>query len=211
VVTQATVFALPEDRAEDAPEVLRHLIAHASAAAGVSTAITFQRAPPDIAKIAVGRRWAAKRRDNVSFVQWIATQLRLGAVVVVHYDADVTWPKRRRCPNRDQFAKQVRTPVSHLSATDDLVEMVPFSMIEAWTYRNTSLASALAPEDALHAAATADPECLERRPRIKDASPLGDRCNLRLVTESWPAAEAYADERSFRAFADALAVAPALR
>ena len=200
-----TVFLLPEDSAKEAYDILRRLVAHALDATGLgSTEVVFERAPPPVAAFAVQRRWAAKRRDCVSFVQWIATRLMQCDVVVIHLDADVPWSRRDNCINQEQFDKNVRRSVNHQIAATSLVAMVPFTMIEAWTYRHTRRALILSRNHAFHVASAADPERLEEQPHVKAASPLEDRYNLDLVSRGWPAIDAWADERSFRAFCDAL-------
>ena len=207
------VFLLPEDRARNAPQIMRCLVRFALDANRSSREdLDFREAPPPVAAVAVARGWAGgRRRDHVAFVQWIATQLANDHVVIIHYDGDVAWKRRRGCKNAQQFEKNVRRPVGHLHATANLVEMVPYAIIEAWTYRNTVLALSLSDGHALHVKAATDPACLEGRTDLKGASPLADAHNLHLVTEGWPAAEAFADGRSFRAFVEALGVTSVFR
>lgn len=105
----------------------------------------------------------------------------------------------------------------HGADPGNLVFMVPFAAIEAWTYRNLPVASELAQrEDAARCAETharwaEDPALLEARTALRKESPLENRFNLELVQRRWPGRDAYADGRSFRGFADALAACPALR
>lgn len=201
---------LPEDAAKDAVPVSQHLFRHAL---GDATTVEFHEPPPEYRGLAVARGWANRRdRRQVAFRRWIANQLARGHVVAVHYDADQKWHPRRRSPHEAQFDKHVRKPVAHLGRTDNLIEMVPYPEIEAWTYRNTVRALELcSADDPLHVAAAADPATLEKRGEVKDASSLGDRHNLDLVTAGWPAEGARADGRSFSRFAEVLQQCPAVR
>lgn len=91
--------------------------------------------------------------------------------------------------------------------------MMPYFEIEAWTYRNTTKARALAHAidpaacAASHTRWEADPGLIEATRDIKDRS---HRKNLELVGGRWPAAAALADGRSFAAFVDALGRCPAI-
>jgi hypothetical protein len=95
------VFLLPEDSAKNAFDILRCLVSHALDASDLESAeVAFEPAPPPVAAFAVKRRWAAKRIDRVDFVQWIATRLRQGGVVIIHLGADVPCLLRRAHQDR---------------------------------------------------------------------------------------------------------------
>ncbi|MCA9569321.1 MAG: hypothetical protein KC656_15845 [Myxococcales bacterium] len=82
--------------------------------------------------------------------------------------------------------------------------MVPYTMLESWAFRDLERSLAWSEGHPLHQQAGQDPGVLEETPHVKDRSPLGNRRNLELFNRRWPAADAYADGRSFKAFVDAL-------
>jgi hypothetical protein len=143
----------------------------------------------------------------------VVTQLALGNVALLHVDADTSWPG---APTAAGHLAKLRRAIRHGHDAANFVEMVPHTMIEAWTYRKLAEAERLARDlDATRCADThtrwsANPVLLETTPHLKDASPLQHHHNLALVATGWPRADAYADDRSFRRFADALAACPAV-
>lgn len=211
------IVVLSEDAARDAEQVVQHLVRSAlqCAVAGLRThELVFEPAPPPLASMARGRAWASSRhRDQVSFIQGLASQLGRGHVVVLHYDADVPWGLPS--PHDEQFEERVSSRVARLARTTDrLVAMVPHTAIESWAYRSTSaaidLCRRLGLDEAPHARWAAAPAELEAIVGIKRVSALADRQNLTLVATGWPRRDAQADGRSFARFVTRLEAVPGL-
>jgi hypothetical protein len=93
-------------------------------------------------------RASRDRSKKVSLVRTIATRLSLGDVVLFHYDGDTAWTTRSVADTPRQFDREIRTPVQQLlnGGADpsgaqrrslNLIEVVPYYSIEAWTYQAT--------------------------------------------------------------------------
>jgi hypothetical protein len=213
-VSRLVIILLPEDKAEDAPQIMRELLSHALAALSLDRAVfQFEDPPREIVLLARAQSWTSKH-EMTRLARWMATQLALQRLLVLHVDADVAWPKR---PQVTDHLDKLWRAVRHIHPPDNLVPMVPYAAIEAWTFRNVALAERLAQGlDPRRCAVThtlwaEDPSKLEEIVRIKAESPLRDQHNLQLVRARWPFREAYEDARSFRAFVDKLAACPAIR
>jgi hypothetical protein len=168
--------------------------------------------PPGLIRLVHAQGWA-NRRDQVTFVQALSTELKAGRVVVLHYDADCPWGQTPAAD--DRFQRRVRDPAQRSVGTlERLVAMVPHTCIESWTYRNTAraleLCQARGIDPTLHAQWAADPGLLEATKNIKDLSPLRDQHNLVLVQTSWPRQEAHDDARSFAQLVERLRAVPGL-
>lgn len=192
------VAVVSEDRS--GREVVEQLVLAGARASGMQAVLEFRSADPGLGGLVHGSMWKSGRNTPL-VAQWIATRIKEGFVVVFHYDADVEWPKE--APHRPAFARLVRA-VAHVIDAGALVEAVPYTEIEGWTFRNTALALRLSDRHEAHARFAADPALLETTLELKELSPLGSAHNLTLVQRGWPHEAAYADGRSFRAFADAL-------
>ncbi|MEQ1503888.1 MAG: hypothetical protein ABMB14_16725 [Myxococcota bacterium] len=210
------IVVLPEDHDSG---VARRLVTHALqlVADRVEThRLAFAEPAPGVARLFVGRAWARRRHDRTTLVQAIATELALGRLVIVHFDADCAWPDPSK--NESEFETRVIVPVSRHSSAGGLVArlvaMVPYPCIEAWTYRHVDRATALCRERGLptelHQAFAADPTSLDRTLGLEGASPLGKAFNRELVRSGWPRNEANADGQSFAAFVRALREVPRL-
>lgn len=151
-----------------------------------------------------------KRRD---LLRAIATELRLGRVVLFHVDGDDTWSKREGaevCAHLERFRRDLLTadrqvPGSNLDERlleHAFIEVIPFYSIESWTYASTGHLRTLT-RDAKEleridgwAAALGD---LDEVPRIKQELPsILDQHNRELA-QRIPAAALHAIDKSYTA------------
>jgi hypothetical protein len=185
--------------------------------------------------------WKQRRPspEKIALVRTVANELEQRHFVVLHFDSDTTWSKRRTSENRTRFEKQLKAaikltlmtprenprfvPLSELEADERLSRffaMTPCYSIESWLYQASESLRGFC--RARHDKAThlvlidtwrADRGLLDEVDRPKDgqfADCVGDRHNAELAA-NFPAAEVFAAEKSWHEFIEALRESGPLR
>jgi hypothetical protein len=107
-----------------------------------------------VAEAAHANLWKSSSNQDhykkVSLRRAIATKLKMGGVVVFHYDGDTIWADRADSTTPNQFERELRVPLRQLLTDSDssvvesrmarLIEVTPHYSIEAWTYQATDQA-----------------------------------------------------------------------
>jgi hypothetical protein len=242
----ARVLLLTEDSGFQAQPTVRALVA--AAAKLVNPALDTRRldlrplAEGDLAARAIrANAWKQKKPtpERTLLVRTIANELVQDHFVVLHFDSDTSWSKRKSSENRLKFETHLRAQVQltlttprpklpwvPLSASEAservgrLFEMAPCYSIESWLYQATAALKRtcdLHHQKAAHVALIerwrADRTLLDEVERPKDGDLtdcVSDRYNEVLVKE-FPADDVFRAERSWREFVDRLAASPPLR
>jgi len=170
--------------------------------------------------------------EKIALVRTIANELEQGRFVVLHFDTDTAWSKRKTSENRAKFETHLRAavkltlttprvtpkfvPLSDQEANERLSRlfaMSPCYSIEAWLYQASPSLVRFCKERhnkqthlALIDAWRADRKLLDEVKQPKDgelAECVGDRHNAELAA-AFPAAEVFAAEKSWHEFIEAL-------
>ncbi|MCU0695173.1 MAG: hypothetical protein MUC96_01440 [Myxococcaceae bacterium] len=185
--------------------------------------------------------WKQRRLspEKAALIRTIANELEQRRFVVLHFDSDTTWSKRRTSENRIKFANQLRAdvrltlttpranpkfvPLSTEAADERMSRffaMSPCYSIEAWLYQaNDALRSFCRErhEKRTHLVLIerwkSDRALLDEVDRPKDdefSDCVGDRHNAELAA-AFPAAEVFAVEKSWHEFVEVLRQSGPLR
>jgi hypothetical protein len=231
VVRLPTFVVLTEDGAKDARAVIVALLRRTLTqvvAPGCDTRSRVAFSAQDAAGVErirpllVGANWKGRSIDLRNLIQFIATELISGRVVLHHIDGDRPWSKAPG-ENAEKYEERVRRAVrrclrERLSEADTeahlarLVLWMPYYSVEAWLYQNLDEVERIAQGDAelmsLVAQWRARPAQLEEALKPKDLHPrLGSRHNLWLAEQGWPAARVFGLSLSYRSAVGALGVA----
>lgn len=225
-----TVYALTEDAAEDADEVIQRVV-RASLRLLVEGArldrLRFE--PRHAAHEAVKANiWkSASQRDHqrrVDLLQTLATNLCLSnCVVVFHFDGDTTWRDRERSENLRKFQEIIVHGVRQWliykkvdsaqvdAALRRLVAFVPHYTMESWLYQNTPRALERCGDGdrAQLEAWSIDRAVLDEVVQPWKLVTLGKRHNAELARE-FPAQTVYDVGKSYAASVDRLRAHPTL-
>ncbi|MFO0607328.1 MAG: hypothetical protein U0324_29460 [Polyangiales bacterium] len=223
-----TVYALSEDTARDAHEVVASLVRASLRLVGPGARLDGLRFEPDEAGHAAvkANRWkSAARKDHrhrVDLVRTLATNVtRADCLVVFHFDGDTTWAERDRSENERKFRDDLLlsvervlhekglTPERAQLALRRLVSFVPHYTMESWLYQSTEAAISRCRE--LHAAAdiahfegwARDRTALDEIEQPWKLVALHKAHNATLAA-SFPAPEVYAVGKSYAALVDRL-------
>ncbi len=190
------VLVLPEDSGQWTDEAWPALIKKLTRL--VDPECATQRIGVDLVKgqvrtyLAGVDRWRNDRFKQREIARTIANALRVGDVVVLHVDADVTWSERHEGANARAVA-ELRALVARGAKPpelDRLLVALPHTAIESWLYLNRAAVEAIGDAAAIEwIAASRGAHGLDDAPSPKHRCALGDRHNARL-THRFPLAEA---------------------
>ncbi len=218
------LLLLTEDSGRDAPATQAALVRamlrlfaprHDSREVALEPANDAQR------QVMRGNRWDSARKEyepqRRSLVRSIATRICQDNLhfVLFHYDGDLAWSDRERCPRHEVFERMIvtavrqlvvatgRTPEQQKRALSRLVTVIPFYSVEAWLYQNTPVAVDLCRR--LYGGTHADlfdgwshnRGELDEVIQPKRATCLEDKHNRELAEGAFPADVVYAAGKSF--------------
>jgi len=178
--------------------------------------LIFEPPPHRLRGALSGNGWkSTSPRDQyryTSLLQTIASHLaRDRAFVIFHYDGDVAWAERNKCPHDSQFSTKIVDPVKEIlrgkfSAEETerrisrIVVLRPFYCIEAWTYQNFAQARALTNNEADIKALSqweSTPSLLDEVIRPWEQLTLAKAHNRALADNAFPSERVFSIEKSF--------------
>lgn len=227
--SRVSILLLTEDGSDEAHDVLAALTERMLRLIDPSAdlrKIHFEPASPEARRAAAGYGWLSKKpRDHYKMVdlrQAILTKLGRGnGFVVVHLDGDMTWDQSRsgeEHKNRPEFQRVILAGVLQFLAKQGkqaqasrILYLSPYYHIEAWLFQNSEELARIYAERPTASAHDLEllkewkknPSLLDDVWNIKKALQIENKHNLRLATQSFPAAKARDVGKSFaRAVAD---------
>lgn len=194
------IFA--EDSGAGADEALQHLVRRLARRIEPDAQTQPERMP---VRAAAGRpremwhalKFASPRNEagRRELVRDLATRLKTGQFVVLHYDGDEPWPGQR--PEKPAVESLLRDVLRLLQGSvlpPELLRLVPCYSLEAWLYLNRRAIERLDPGVPQRAETLlwleehrGERGGYDHLSKPKDRCPIGSRWNLELARDSWDA------------------------
>jgi len=180
--------------------------------------VRFEPGNPEAVAIVTANRWKEKKahKKQVDLVRTIAAKIsESSGYVFFHFDADVTWKKRKTSHNEGAFKEIVVSKVERILKALDinetdredrlsrLLELVPTYSIEAWLYQNTGEAIRISQQSyrredvKLFCQWRDDRSLLDEVSKPKEQTKLKGKHNRSLAESAFPAKDVERAEKSW--------------